>query len=356
MKELQDFIDISKFAGERFDLVQAGGGNSSVKLDNDTMYIKASGFALSDVDKNNAYTLVKTSKISNILFLDEVLKENDKRKREAISSKFVKEANLSDKKASIEVLLHSILYKYTLHTHPMQVNMITILKNWKDILGEIFSKEEIAFVDYQTPGIDLALSLKKSLENFNNAPKIIFLQNHGLIISSDDKQEISILTNFVTKNIERYLNLNFSKFYLTNEISKLFTSLGNDENISYLVCGEFLNKAVKENKALFFSYPFCPDSLVYCGFKACEISSLEDTRVLKEYESKFFELPKILIYNERIFIRAKNIKKAKEIEDVLKFSILVLNQNKNLEKSFLNMKELAYLNNWEAEKFRRKLK
>ena len=50
--ELNDFIEISKFAGERFDLVQAGGGNSSVKNDNGTMFIKASGTCLSEVDEN----------------------------------------------------------------------------------------------------------------------------------------------------------------------------------------------------------------------------------------------------------------------------------------------------------------
>ena len=44
MKEIQNFINISKYAGERFDLIQAGGGNSSVKLDNGQMLIKASGY------------------------------------------------------------------------------------------------------------------------------------------------------------------------------------------------------------------------------------------------------------------------------------------------------------------------
>ncbi len=43
MNEMNDFIKISKYAGERFDLTQAGGGNSSVKNDDGTMYIKASG-------------------------------------------------------------------------------------------------------------------------------------------------------------------------------------------------------------------------------------------------------------------------------------------------------------------------
>jgi rhamnose utilization protein RhaD (predicted bifunctional aldolase and dehydrogenase) len=37
MNEITDFVKYSKYAGQRFDLVQAGGGNSSVKLENVTM-------------------------------------------------------------------------------------------------------------------------------------------------------------------------------------------------------------------------------------------------------------------------------------------------------------------------------
>ena len=51
MIEIKKFIDISKYAGERFDLIQAGGGNSSIKLDNGQMIIKASGYLLSDIGK-----------------------------------------------------------------------------------------------------------------------------------------------------------------------------------------------------------------------------------------------------------------------------------------------------------------
>jgi rhamnose utilization protein RhaD (predicted bifunctional aldolase and dehydrogenase) len=40
MSEIKDFVEISKYAGERLDLVQAAGGNSSVKLDNGEMFIK----------------------------------------------------------------------------------------------------------------------------------------------------------------------------------------------------------------------------------------------------------------------------------------------------------------------------
>ena len=53
MIEIKNFVEISKYAGERFDLVQASGGNSSVKITDTKMLIKASGFLLSDINENS---------------------------------------------------------------------------------------------------------------------------------------------------------------------------------------------------------------------------------------------------------------------------------------------------------------
>ena len=84
MNELNKLIKLSKYAGERFDLVQAGGGNSSVKLENGEMLIKASGFILSDVEINNGYSKVLTKQISEIINNKNVITEKNKRNRERL--------------------------------------------------------------------------------------------------------------------------------------------------------------------------------------------------------------------------------------------------------------------------------
>ena len=71
-------------------------------------------------------------------------------------------------------ILHSFLLKYTLHTHPVAVNMILIRKNCKEIIESIFSNDRIAFVKYETPGVDLAIELKKVLRDLKEIPHIIF--------------------------------------------------------------------------------------------------------------------------------------------------------------------------------------
>jgi len=356
MIEIENFIKLSKYAGERFDLVQAAGGNSSVKLKNNEMLIKASGFLLSDLDKNNGYSRVNTKKIQNILSNQKIIKNISKFSRENLAKKLVNEATIDLKnRPSIETLLHSTLYKYTLHTHPVVVNMILIQKEWRNLLLSIFKDDKIATVSYKTPGIELALELNKEINNFKKAPKIIFLQNHGLIISSDNADEIKFLTELVLEKIEVFLKLDMHRYKLTNNISSLVNSVKKNSNITYLSEDIFLNNILSQNKDLFLEKPFCPDSLVFCGISAVILENLSDISKIKQYKEKYSELPKIIIFKKYIFINALNVKKAKEIEEVLKFQLMVLDKNLKTNKNFLNFEEISYLCNWEAENFRKKI-
>lgn len=55
---MKDFERMSKYAGMREDLVQAGGGNSAYKIANDKMAIKASGYQLADITEKTGYAIV----------------------------------------------------------------------------------------------------------------------------------------------------------------------------------------------------------------------------------------------------------------------------------------------------------
>ena len=343
MKELQDFIEISKYAGERFDLIQAGGGNSSVKNDDGTMYIKASGIYLSEVSNDYGYSIVDNNEILNFINNKDLYENQEKSSQYKIASEYIAKFNKTpDFKPSIETLMHSLLKKHTLHTHPIVVNAITCRKNWKEILTELFGND-IFCIDYKTPGIELALEIKQNLKNKNS---IIFLQNHGLIITSDKKEDIKNLTEFVIEKIEKYLNVNMGKYKLTNEVSNFF----DNRYISYLSDDIYLNKML--SSPFIYSLPFCPDKMVYCGVKALLLGE-NPKQDIKNYEKTYFDIPKVVIYKKHLFFIAKNVKKAKEIEDVFKFHIFSLSIDKNTNINYLSSKEIEYIGNWEAEKFRK---
>ncbi len=356
INKVKDLINISKYAGERFDLTQVGGGNSSIKFDSGEMIIKASGFLLSEVNENHGYSKVLTNQIKNIVKNEEIITSKDKRERESITKKLVEISTIDkNNRPSIETLLHSLLLKYTLHTHPIVVNMIVIREEWRTILKAIFKDESILLVEYQTPGIELALVLNKELSKFNATPNIIFLQNHGLIITSNNKQDIKKWTEYVLEKIEKYLKIDMGKYKFTNKITTLFNTIDINFNISYLCEDTFLNEQLKNNEELFFSKPFCPDSLVYCGISAVKIHSLIDSQSLLSYKEQFHTLPKVIIFENKLFFIAENIKKSKEIEEMFKSHIMVLTKNKHSQNNFLTIEELFYLSHWEAEKYRQKI-
>ena len=351
MNELNDFIEISKYTGERYDLIQAGGGNTSCKTDDGKMYIKASGVYLSDVSENQGYSVVEYKKLLNIFEEKNIIREGNKKLKDKLSSEYINKYNLTPAlRPSIETLLHILMKKYTIHSHPIVVNSITLRKDWKEILKEIFKNDKIALAEYKTPGLELALELKKII-NDDDIPQIIFLQNHGLIVTSDKKSEVIDLTEYAVNKIEEYLNIDMSKYKNTNKISRWVNN--NYENITYLSQDEYIN-SLKQDKLLLTTYPFCPDKMVYCGIKTIILKD-NPKKEIEEYKEKYYDIPKIAVYENNIYFIAKSIKKAKEIEDVFKFHLMALNLAKGKEVNFLTEEEIKYIGNWEAEKYRQKL-
>ncbi|MBP9887013.1 MAG: class II aldolase [Leptospiraceae bacterium] len=357
MNELENFILMSKYAGERFDIVQAGGGNSSVKLEDGSMLIKASGFSLSEITNEKGYVKLDNKKVNEVLSNSELLEITDKRKREKASSDLIGNCILdSTGKPSIETFLHSLLGKYTLHTHPIAVNAITVQKDWKEILTGIFPNA--VFVDYKTPGIELALELQKELNIFQkdngNIPQILFLQNHGLIVSSSSYEVVIELNESVLEKLENYLGLDFTANKNVTKISKLYNSIYRNQSITYLIRSQFLNSVLKDKRELFFLDSFCPDGQVFCGRKALNLESLDDADAFFVFEKEFYHPARIILYKDNLYAIAPNVKKAKEMEDVLEFQISSLFYSKE-NRNFLEKEEVIYLENWDAEKYRQKL-
>lgn len=357
MKELEHLVTMSKYAGERFDLVQAGGGNSSVKLFNQKMLIKASGFHLTELNKTRGVSWVNYTEIV-ALMNDPALVDKSKKDREQFSSKGMGESVLSPHvKPSIETFLHAILAKYTLHTHPIVVNAITCQNNWARLLREWFPKALL--VPYETPGIELALIMKNELHHYqkkhNSIPEVIFLQNHGLIVNSDTLDKVLTLTESVVDSISEKTGCDLSRYKLTNTISKLINSISNESaKVCYFSEDQELNSIFKSSRELFFTHPFCPDKLVYCGISVAEIKDTKDHKSIEEYQQKYYELPKVIIFKDHLFFIGDNIRKAKDAEEVFKFHIMALFIS-NKDNNFLNINEIAYLSNWDAEKYRQDL-
>jgi FMN phosphatase YigB (HAD superfamily)/ribulose-5-phosphate 4-epimerase/fuculose-1-phosphate aldolase len=319
---------ISKYCGERFDLVQAGGGNTSVKI-NDLMFIKASGYNLTNIDEKNGYTV-----INNKMLLEDI---NANITKDVIEYNFI-----GNKRGSIETFMHSILKKYTVHLHPIQINRILVSNKAIEIINEVYPDSLI--IDYLTPGIKVCNKIKEKY----NGENIIFLLNHGIIVTCDDIDQVYRILNDVLIKFESYQQINFDKYKHTNIISKVVNRGFNLSNVSYLCEDEVINKYFTQNMDLFKQNISFPDALIYCGVK--NLFGLEN---IDEYKKSFSEPPKIIIENGLIFINSHSLTKCKEIEDVFKSNLIILDSN--FKKNYLSADEICFLNNWDAEKYRKLL-
>tara|TARA_R110000868_G_scaffold125290_1_gene331138 strand:- start:10265 stop:11341 length:1077 start_codon:yes stop_codon:yes gene_type:complete len=352
---LEALIKMSKYAGQRFDLVQAGGGNTSVKFD-DKMYIKASGYLLSELTSTTGHTIVETAKVVAILDDDEVLAILDKKEKDATASKKLQLAKVSNgPRPSIETYLHAVLYKYTLHVHSISVNMFTSHKDWLQKMEALDS--EALCVQYETPGIELALELKKQMDQyqtkFGHLPHVIFLQNHGLIISSDNYEDIEAFNEKVVLAAEKKAGVDFSRYRDTTKIANCYNEAFLTDNIAYLSEDITITELLAQIDPEQLKKPFSPDGYVFCGYTILNVDQLQKHHFMT-YQETYFDTPKIIRYKGRIYIMAADLKKAKMIEDVFKNNLLTA-MALGSDLQFLEDAEISYLGNWEAEKYRQKL-
>lgn len=357
MDSIKEFVRMSKYAGERFDLVQAGGGNSSVKSDGGKMYIKASGFSLSEVEHDRGFSILDNNVVLAMLDYLETNEIKGKRDRERFAKEEVESALLSPSaRPSIETALHALLPKYVLHTHPIAVNAVVCSENWEKILKSLFPK--CVLVSYATPGVDLSLLLRSAIrENafFQDAEaKAIFLQNHGLIVAAEKCQDVIDANEHILEVLENYLDCDLSRYKSTSKISKFFNDITGETQVAYCVSDSEIYESYQEDPEIFESKVFCPDAFIYCGLYPLRIENFNDRTPVDLYYDEIHEFPKACMYEDEIFIIANNIRKAKESEDVLKAHCKILSLRRSPIRD-LPKEELLYLGKWEAEKFRRNI-
>lgn len=194
--ELSALKSFSELFGRSIEYSQGGGSNASVKVEGQ-MIIKASGFTLAEMVVKKGYTVVRHAPIAGVYTESGVVDEDAA--RTVVSQAILPPdewrvpatAHSGTLKPSIETGFHSYLPKYVLHIHPLYLNAILCLKDCAPILEELYSDLQYTLVDYKRPGHFLSAEIARSIVSHAVAMdgqdriQIIFLKNHGLIVSSD---------------------------------------------------------------------------------------------------------------------------------------------------------------------------
>lgn len=349
----RNLLSVSKYAGMREDLVQAGGGNSSVKLTETIMVIKASGVQLADISHTQGFSVVDYSKIKK--FMDDLVE----RKNEKTADQVLQDSLVEGARPSIETFLHAITGRVTLHTHPVAANVLTSRKNGMEKLKDLFP--HAVFVEYATPGADLASlyysAYKKVIktENVWSKNPIIFLKNHGMVVSGDTAEDVIETTERVCRIIENETGLNSQPYRDAYGIYKAFLELdSNNDKIVVKVENHVVLDAYQKFGYKLWDYQFCPDCIVFCGKKHF-VYSTGCGKELQEHIKHYGE-PILIQYGNQLYIRAESVRKAREIESVLAFSAQVAMINQGYSIDLLTEEEQNFLLGWDAEKYRQSMK
>jgi rhamnose utilization protein RhaD (predicted bifunctional aldolase and dehydrogenase) len=348
-KSLKELEIISNAVGNNPKYVQGGGGNTSVKLNDELMAVKASGFKLKQITEKEGFVVVNYKNIreyfKNVNLDSDIDYEKD-------SVKFAKDnvialEGMAELRPSVEAGFHSILKKYVIHTHPVYANILCCSEEGRNLTDKIFpeSEWEKLWIPYVNPGFFLTLKIIEAIKNYESKkgifPEIIFMENHGLIVTSDNREHCIELHNKVNDSIIEYLGI--SEDYPEIIIKKDEKKTEKLQEDIYISGTEYLKNFFKDNKidnSYFEEIILYPDQLVYLN----DSISIDNGRNKLNIDTKTGEL----VYHT-------NYQEALTIEETLLAYLYVINKIKNCQLMVKSMtkKEANYIRNWESEKYRK---
>jgi rhamnulose-1-phosphate aldolase/alcohol dehydrogenase len=204
----------SNLLGADLRLTNFGGGNTSCKAiakdpltgkETEVMWVKGSGGDLGTLKRSGLAALY----MERLLALKNIYRGID-HEDEMVESFRHCIYDLASKAPSIDTPLHAFLpFKHIDHLHPDAAIAIAAAKDGKKITQEIF-KGSIGWVDWQRPGFDLGLKLKKCLDD-NPGIRGIMLGSHGLFTWGDTAYESYINTLEVIEQCAVYLEKSYGK-------------------------------------------------------------------------------------------------------------------------------------------------
>lgn len=208
-ERLNRLVEMSRELGApENDCIILGEGNTSAGADDESFYVKASGTSLAGIEAED-FVRVSREKARDLLNAESLTDEEVAEGLEAAT------IDSDDLRPSVETSLHALLLdlpgiEFIGHTHPTPVNALLCSQRPEQALrGRLFPDEvvccgpESAYVRYTDPGLPLAKAVGEAVEEFidrwNEPPRIIMMQNHGMIAMGETPPQVLAATAMAVK-------------------------------------------------------------------------------------------------------------------------------------------------------------
>lgn len=334
-KDLRKLSNLSKDIGRDLNLIQGAGGNTSVKI-NDELWVKASGYWLSDATQKNIFVPVNYRKV-----IDGV----DKRIDDPVSEAVVHTSDARELRPSIETTLHAVMpQKYVAHTHSVNVIANTIAQSYLLELEERLQGLSWAIVDYARPGLPLTQGVREVAET---GADVIILANHGIVIASDDIDELKNKINDVEKRLHRSVRAIENKFEskkahdLIQQTEYVFPRY---ELIHSLALDREIIKIIS-HRSLY------PDHVVFIGPGPMLVMNLKEVKRL--FSSGYVQHKIVIVKDIGVMVHKTS---SENMIGMLHCLANVLLRTKPKEKlHYLSVQDELDLSGWDAEKYRQSI-
>jgi rhamnose utilization protein RhaD (predicted bifunctional aldolase and dehydrogenase) len=193
MDELVELRRLSARAGADPLLVQAAGGNTSLKRDG-VMWIKASGTWLKEAQARDIFVPVDHTALMSALARNDPACE--------ACTDFVRgDLNVTGLRPSIETTVHALMpQRVVVHVHCVNTLAVAICRDGEARLREKLKQFNWAWVPYARPGLPLAGKISNVLRP---GVDVLVLGNHGLAVAADSVAEADALLDRVVAAVER---------------------------------------------------------------------------------------------------------------------------------------------------------
>ena len=209
-KILSKLVTMSNNLGDPvLDYVILGEGNTSARADADTFWVKASGTELRTIEAGG-FVQVRFDRVLALLdkgdLSDDAIKEG---------LKAAKVDPTVTARPSVETVLHALALQlegvhFIGHTHPTVVNALLCSQKVEEaVAGRLFPDEIVycgpapVYVPYTDPGLPLAHKVRNSIDQYvdeyHEIPKVVLMQNHGLIALGRAARQVEDITAMAVK-------------------------------------------------------------------------------------------------------------------------------------------------------------
>ena len=205
---LEQLIGMSQSLGEPAnDYVILGEGNTSVRADDDSFWVKASGTELVRASRDSFVRV----RFAPILEAMDGAQLTDTEVKQLLKTVTVE----GTRAPSIETFLHALCLQlegiqFVGHTHPVAAVSLLCSQHSRELFsGSLFPDQIVllgpafVYVPYTDPGLPLALAVRNGVRQFvetqRRVPKVLMMENHGVFALGGTAQEVLNITQMLVK-------------------------------------------------------------------------------------------------------------------------------------------------------------